>query len=42
MDAEGMKLRIELGVESDRDAAELDEATRQLQRELLELDVEDV
>lgn len=33
---------MDLGVDRDEDAAELDEAARQLQRELLELDVEDV
>jgi len=33
---------VDLGVDRDEDAAELDEATRHLQRELLELDVDDV
>ena len=33
---------MDLGVDRDEDAAELDEAARQLQRELLELDVDDV
>jgi hypothetical protein len=42
MDGDGLKLRIDLGVEPDADAAELDEATQQLRRELLELDVENV
>lgn len=37
-----VELLVDLGVDRDEDAAELDEATRQLQRELLELDVEDV
>jgi hypothetical protein len=37
-----VKLRIDLGVEPDADAAELDDATRTLRRELLELDVETV
>lgn len=35
-------LRIDLGLEPDAEAVELDEATLQLRRELLELDVEDV
>ena len=39
---ERLKLRIDVGVEPDADAAELDEATMQLRSELLELDVEDV
>lgn len=42
MDEAPLKLRIELGVEPDADAAELDEATQHLRQELLELDVEDV
>ncbi|HEY1517528.1 MAG TPA: hypothetical protein VGF91_13995 [Solirubrobacteraceae bacterium] len=33
---------MDLGVDRDEDAAEVDEAARQLQRELLELDVDDV
>lgn len=37
-----LELLVDLGVDRDEDAAELDEATRQLQRELLELDVDDV
>ena len=37
-----MELLVDLGVDRDEDAAELDQAARQLQRELLELDVEDV
>lgn len=41
-EGEGLKLRIDVGVEPDADAAELDEATRQLRQELMELDVEDV
>lgn len=41
---DGVKSRIDVdvGVEHDADAAELDEATLALRRELLELDVEDV
>ena len=35
-------LRVDLGPGPDGDAAELDEEARQLERELLELDVEDV
>jgi hypothetical protein len=38
----GLKLRIDVGLEPDADAGELDAATLQLRRELLELDVEDV
>jgi hypothetical protein len=37
-----VELLVDLGADRGEDAAELDEATRQLQRELLELDVEDV
>ncbi|MGH2883640.1 MAG: hypothetical protein ACRDPA_13240, partial [Solirubrobacteraceae bacterium] len=37
-----LELLVDLVVDRDEDAAELDEATRQLQRELLELDVDDV
>ena len=42
MEGDRLKLRIDVGVEPDADAAELDEATLQLRRELLELDVEAV
>jgi len=42
VDGAGVKLRIDVGVEPDADAAELDEATQQLRRELLELDVDGV
>ena len=42
MDGERLKLQIDVGVEPDADATELDEATLQLRRELLELDVETV
>jgi hypothetical protein len=35
-------LRLEIGLEPDADAAELDDAASQLRRELLELDVEAV
>jgi hypothetical protein len=42
VDRDDLRLQIEVGVEPDADAAELDEATLQLRRELLELDVEDV
>lgn len=37
-----MKLRIDLSIEPDADAAELDEATLQLRRELLQLDVDEI
>jgi hypothetical protein len=37
-----LELRVDLGSEPGEDPSELDEATRQLQRELLELDVQDV
>jgi hypothetical protein len=37
-----LKLRIDIGLEPDAAASELDKATLQLRRELLELDVEDV
>ena len=39
---ESLKLRIDLDVGADADAAEVEEATLQLRDELLELDVEDV
>jgi Effector Associated Constant Component 1 len=42
MDHDDVKVRVELGLEPDSDAGELDEATLQLRRELLELDVLDV
>jgi Effector Associated Constant Component 1 len=42
MEGEELKLRIDVSVERDADAAELYEATLQLRSELLELDVEDV
>jgi hypothetical protein len=42
MSESGIELRLEVGVEPDADAAELDEAAAQLQRELLELDVDAV
>ncbi len=38
----GVELRLNVGVEPDADAAELDEATAQLREELLELDVDAV
>jgi hypothetical protein len=38
----GLELRVDVGLEPDADAGELDAATLQLRRELLELDVEDV
>jgi hypothetical protein len=38
----GVELRVDVGVEADADAAELDEATTQLREELLELDVDAV
>ena len=37
-----VQLQIEVGIEPDADAAELDQATSRLRRELLELDVDDV
>jgi hypothetical protein len=37
-----VRLRVDVGLAPDADAAELDEATRQLRSELLELDVADV
>jgi Effector Associated Constant Component 1 len=39
---EAFELLIDVGVRPEADAGELDEATLQLRRELLELDVEDV
>jgi hypothetical protein len=42
MGDERQSLRIDVGVGPDGDAAELDEATTQLRRELLEVDVDDV
>jgi len=42
MSSEAVTLRLEVGVEPDADAAELDEATLKLRRELLQLDVADV
>ena len=42
MEEDHLKLRIDVGVDPGADAAELDEATLQLRRELFELDVEDV
>ncbi len=42
MDGEAVELRIDVRIEPDADAAELDEATLQLRRELLELDVQDI
>ena len=42
MTGRDLELRIEIGGEPDEDALALDEATRQLRLELLELDVEDV
>jgi Effector Associated Constant Component 1 len=42
MNGEVLQVRIDVGVEPDADAADLDEATLQLRRKLLELDVEDV
>ena len=42
MTGRDLELRIEVGGEPDEDALALDEATRQLRLELLELDVEDV
>lgn len=37
-----MELTVDVGIDPDADASELDEVTRELRRELLELDVEDV
>jgi hypothetical protein len=37
-----LELRVDLSPEEDEDASQLDETTRQLRRELLELDVDDV
>jgi hypothetical protein len=42
MEGQTVELRIELGLESDADAEELDEAAGHLRRQLLELDVADV
>jgi Effector Associated Constant Component 1 len=42
MPESGIALRLEVGLESDAEAAELQDATSQLRRELLELDVEAV
>src|SRR5829696_339227 len=42
MSGHGVELRLEVGVEPDADAAELDEATSQLRQELLGLDVDSV
>jgi len=42
MSGRGVELRLDVGVELDAEAAELDEATSQLWQELLELDVEAV
>ena len=42
MATEPLRLRVDIGVEPDADAGELDDATVQLRRELLALDVEDV
>jgi hypothetical protein len=42
MQDEGLQVRIEVGAEPDADAADLEEATLHLRRELLELDVQDV
>ncbi len=42
MESNRLKLRIDVGVDPDADAEELDEATIQLRRELLELDIDDV
>jgi hypothetical protein len=42
MEGQTVELRLELGLESDADAVELDEAAGHLRRELLELDVADV
>ncbi len=42
MDLGALELRVEVGVEPDAEAAELEEATARLRGELLELDVIDV
>jgi hypothetical protein len=42
MSKPGIAVRLEVGLESDADAAELQVATSQLRSELLELDVDDV
>jgi hypothetical protein len=42
MSGSGIALRLEIGLESDADAAEIDDATSQLRTELLELDVDEV
>ncbi len=42
MEPEQVKLRIDIGDAPDAEAGELDEATVQLRRELLELDIDDV
>ncbi len=42
MDTDVVRVEIEVGVEPDANADELDEATLQLRGELLELDVDDV
>jgi hypothetical protein len=42
MERDRLNLRIDVGLEPDADAAELDEATMQLRRELIGLDIEDV
>ena len=42
MSTRGIAVRLEVGLESDADAVELQDATSQLRSELLELDVDDV
>ena len=42
MSGSGIALRLEVGLERDADAAEIEDATSQLRSELLELDVDDV
>jgi hypothetical protein len=42
MSEPGIAVRLEVGLESDADAVELQDATSQLRSELLELDVNDV
>lgn len=42
MSGSGIALRLEIGLESDADAAEIDDATSQLRTELLELDIDEV
>ena len=37
-----LQMQVDIGIESDADAAELDEATVQLRQNLLQLEVEDV